>query len=159
VVERISAATIVVRPASEADLPAVLALYADPGFGDAAVLSVEAAKAVFDRFATYPDYALYVAVDGADVVGTFALLVMDNLGHLGTPSAVVEDVVVAAGRRGEGVGRRMMAEAARLAAAKGCYKLALSSNLQREAAHAFYASLGFEQHGLSFRIGLERSAP
>ena len=32
-----------------------------------------------------------------EIVGTFALLIMDNLAHLGAPSGVVEDVVVAAG--------------------------------------------------------------
>jgi GNAT superfamily N-acetyltransferase len=149
---------LVIRPAAEADLPAVLALYAEPGFDDGAVLGLDEAKAMLRRFAAYPDYTLFIAADGEEVVGTFALLVMDNLGHRGTPSAIVEDVLVAARRRGEGIGRAMMAEAARRAVAKGCYKLALSSNLKREAAHAFYASLGFEQHGVSFRIGLEASA-
>jgi GNAT superfamily N-acetyltransferase len=34
----------------------------------------------------------------------------------------------------------------------GCYKMALSSNLERDAAHAFYDTLGFERHGYSFRV-------
>ena len=50
---------------------------------------------MLERFADYPDYTLYVAEQAGDVVGSFALLVMDNLGHLGAPSAIVEDVVVA----------------------------------------------------------------
>jgi hypothetical protein len=33
-----------------------------------------------------------------------------------------------------------------------CYKLALSANRKRKAAHAFYESLGFAQHGLSFLV-------
>lgn len=158
IVEADASPGIVIRPAAAADLPGVLALFAEPGFGDEAVLSLAAAEAMLERFAAYPDYTLYAAFDGDTVVGTFALLVMDNFGHLGTPSAVVEDVVVSATRRGQGLGRLMMHEAARIAAGKGCYKLALSSNLKRERAHAFYASLGFEQHGLSFRIGLEGGA-
>ena len=40
------------------------------------------------------------------------------------------------------------------AAARGCYKLTLSSNIARANAHEFYRSLGFEQHGLSFRMSL-----
>lgn len=44
-----------------------------------------------------------------------------------------------------------------LAHKKGCYKAALSSNLKRERAHAFYESLGFERHGYSFRISTQRS--
>ena len=39
---------------------------------------------------------------------------------------------------------------------KDCYKLVLSSNARRERAHAFYESLGFERHGFSFRVNLER---
>ena len=34
----------------------------------------------------------------------------------------------------------------------GCYKLALSSNERRRDAHAFYETLGFERHGVSFAI-------
>ena len=38
--------------------------------------------------------------------------------------------------------------------AKRAYKLVLSSNAKRERAHAFYESLGFERHGVSFRLNL-----
>jgi len=48
----------------------------------------------------------------------------------------------------------MMAHAIDIARAHGCYKLALSSNVKRDAAHAFYDRLGFERHGYSFRIML-----
>jgi GNAT superfamily N-acetyltransferase len=34
----------------------------------------------------------------------------------------------------------------------GCYKMVLSSNLKREKAHLFYERLGFERHGVSFRV-------
>jgi ribosomal protein S18 acetylase RimI-like enzyme len=149
---------LAIRPANEADLPAVLALYAQPGMDDGKVLTPEQAKAIFARFARYPDYTLYVAEESGEVAGTFALLVMDNLGHLGTPSAVIEDVVVTPDRQGGGIGQRMMQHALDVARDKGCYKAVLSSNMKRERAHAFYDGLGFERHGYSFRIGLERSA-
>ena len=42
------------------------------------------------------------------IVGSFALLIMDNLGHLGAPSAIVEDVVVDPALHGCGIGRQMM---------------------------------------------------
>jgi GNAT superfamily N-acetyltransferase len=86
------------------------------------------------------------------LLGTFALLVMDNLAHLGARSAVVEDVVVDAAHRGQGIGRAMMTHAVSVCREKGCYKMALSSNLKRERAHAFYDALGFERHGYSFRV-------
>jgi len=46
----------------------------------------------------------------------------------------------------------MMAHAMQQARDAGCYKLALSSNVCRKDAHAFYESLGFAQHGLSFVV-------
>ena len=46
----------------------------------------------------------------------------------------------------------MMEFAMEFARQQGCYKLTLSSNLARGDAHAFYRSLGFEQHGLSFQV-------
>ena len=36
-------------------------------------------------------YKLYIALKGTQVVGTFAVLIVDNLDHLGAPSAVVKD--------------------------------------------------------------------
>ena len=83
-----------------------------------------------------------------------SLLVMDNLAHMGTPSAVVEDVCVDEQLQGQGIGKAMMHFALAFARKRGCYKLALSSNASRERAHAFYRSLGFEQHGLSFHVQL-----
>ena len=135
------------------EVPAVLRLYAQPGMDNGRVLTVEAAAQILRRMATYPEYAVYVAKgnDGS-VVGTFALLVMDNLAHMGTPSAVVEDVCVDERLHGQGIGRAMMRFAMEFARQNGCYKLALSSNAARERAHAFYRSLGFEQHGLSFHV-------
>jgi GNAT superfamily N-acetyltransferase len=95
-----------------------------------------------------------VAVSEGTTVGTFALLIMDNLAHLGAPSAIVEDVCVDDQHRGRGIGRAMMTFAVEHARARGCYKLALSSNSARPDAHAFYRALGFQQHGLSFVVPL-----
>ena len=143
-----------VRAAVEEDLPAVLDLYAQPDFDRGKVLPLDEAARLFARFARYPDYTLYVAERDGCIVGSFALLVMDNLGHLGAPSGIVEDVVVAPSSQGQGVGKAMMAFARNRCREKACYKLVLSSNAKRERAHAFYESLGFARHGYSFRLDL-----
>lgn len=144
---------VMLREATADDLPAVLALYAQPGLDDGDVLGPEQAREVFAQFARYPSYRLFVAIDTAGrVLGSYALLVMHNLAHRGTPSAIVEDVVVDQTCRSQGIGRRMMEHARALARDAGAYKLALSSNQKRERAHAFYESLGFQRHGISFVI-------
>lgn len=145
-----------IRPATRADLPGVLALYAQPEIDDGKVLSLKEAARLHEKFSRYPDYTLYVAEHDGGIVGSFALLIMDNLGHLGMPSAIVEDVVVDPALHGRGIGRQMMRFAMQKCRDKGCYKLMLSSNAKRERAHAFYEALGFERHGFSFRIDLER---
>ena len=144
--------SVYIRQAESADVAAVLALYAQIDFNNGDVLSEAAALKIFVEFSRYPSYRLFVAINGTQVVGSYALLVMHNMAHGGMSSAVVEDVVVASVFQGRGIGRQMMDHAKEQAKAAGCYKLALSSNRKRHAAHAFYESLGFDQHGLSFVI-------
>ncbi len=149
---------LTIRPASSADLSGVLELYAQPDIDDGNVLPVDEASQLHSRFARYPDYTLYVAEQNGAIVGSFAMLVMDNLGHLGAPSAIVEDVVVAPALHGRGIGQAMMRFALERAREKRCYKLMLSSNAKRERAHAFYESLGFDRHGFSFRVDIPQVA-
>lgn len=152
---------LLIREATDGDLPAVLALYAQPGMDDGQVLTLDEAKLLLAQFRQYPSYRLWVAcinashtARGGEVVGTYALLIMHNLAHRGTPSAIVEDVVVSADWQGQGIGQHMMQHAQQQARAAACYKLVLSSNQKRERAHAFYESQGFKRHGFSFVIGI-----
>jgi ribosomal protein S18 acetylase RimI-like enzyme len=150
--------TLCVREATIADLQAVLQLYAQPDMDQGKVLPLDKAEQVWKQFARYPNYRLYVACPDHQpdqVLGSYALLVMHNLAHSGTPSAIVEDVVVHPAHQGQGIGRLMMADAMSHAQRAGCYKLVLSSNQRRERAHAFYESLGFQRHGYSFLIDLK----
>jgi GNAT superfamily N-acetyltransferase len=140
------------RAASKADLSAILRLYAQPDLDDGQVLSLREAERIFEGMANYPHYKIYVAVCDGQIIGAFSLLIMDNLAHLGAPSAVIEDVAVDPKWQGRGVGKKMMQRALEIAGKAGCYKAALSSNLKRKRAHAFYESLGFERHGYSYRI-------
>jgi GNAT superfamily N-acetyltransferase len=150
--------TLIIRDAERHDLPGVLALYAQPDLDDGVILPLHDAERIYARFARYPDYTLYVAEQDGRIVGSFALLIMDNLGHLGAPSAIVEDVVVGPVLHGRGIGRAMMRFAMARAKEKHCYKLVLSSNAKRERAHKFYEQIGFERHGYSFRIMFDEVA-
>ncbi len=143
----------VFREASKTDLPEVLRLYMQPDLDDGKALLPSEAECIFERMTHYPDYKIFVSICDGRIVGTFALLIMDNLGHCGTPSAVIEDVAVDPEWQGCGIGKAMMRHALNIAQKKGCYKAVLSSNLKRKQAHAFYEALGFERHGYSFRIG------
>ncbi len=146
---------VALRLATPHDMPEVQRLYADTGLDDGEPLPLAAALDILRRMESYPSFRLWVAEADGVIVGTYTLLVMDNIPHRGAPSAIVEQVAVAAAAQGAGVGTAMMKHAMQEAAAAGCYKLALTTNLKRHRAHAFYEKLGFERHGLSFLVRID----
>lgn len=145
---------VAIRQASEIDLPAILEAYSKAGIDGGITFTLDEAKEHFARFAQYPSYRIFVAESDGDVVGTYALAILDNLAKRGAPCGVVEDVAVMPAHQGQGVGRAMMEHAREQCRLAGCYKLTLSSNLSREGAHRFYDSLGFQRHGYSFLMRL-----
>lgn len=144
--------TVTLREVTPADVPALLALYAAAGITGTQAFTVAEATQHLQKLARYPFYRVFVATLGDRVVGTYELLIMDNMAKGGAKSAVVEDVAVDPKAQKRGIGRTMMAHARSVAKAHGAYKLVLSSNLRRTQAHAFYESLGFVQHGVSFLV-------
>ncbi len=144
---------LIIRQATLDDVENILHIYAE-ALDNGKVISVEKAQEIFLKQQQYPDYQVFVAIHEQQIVGTFALLIMENMAHNGTPSAVVEDVGILPMLQGKGIGKMMMESALNYAKEKGCYKMSLSSNLKREKAHQFYESLGFKKHGFSFLMDL-----
>lgn len=146
-----------IRLATVEELPDVLRLYHDTGVERDSSLTLADAEQWFQRIQQYPNYTLWIAtlkeLDDRRV-GTFALLVMDNLVHHGSPSGIVEGVAVDPEFQGQGIGQQMMQVAMAQCRAAGCYKLSLTTNLRRKEAHAFYESLGFQKHGYSYQVEL-----
>lgn len=143
-----------IREATLGDLGAILSLFKQPDVDEDEVLSIEQARRVFNLIRNYSNYRIYVAKAGNQVVGTFSLLIMDKLAHIGAPSGIVEDVVVHPDWQGKGIGKKMMQFAMDRCKESGCYKLMLSSNIKRNLTHQFYEKLGFKRHGYSFIIEL-----
>ena len=148
--------TLEIREATEEDLPSLLTLYEQLHLKRGLGLSLEEARRIFERVRRNPDYRIYIAAADGKVIGTFSLLIMENLAHRGAPMSFVENVVVDEVWRGKGVGKRMMEFGMDRSREMGCYKVTLSSHLEREAAHRFYESLGFRKHGYSFWVELAK---
>lgn len=144
--------SVEIRKARRKDLPLLLELLAQMD-GEPRLPAAHAQR-VFREMSLYPSYASYFGCVHGKPVGTFSLLVYPTLVHSGAYEALVDAVVVEPAWRGRGIGGAMMAEAMRLAAEAGCYKLVLSSDAKRDDAHRFYRSLGFRQHGVSFWIDI-----
>ena len=99
-----------------------------------------------------PDHILIVAELDGRVVGSAELVIAQNRSHRGLPWAVMENVIVEEKERRKGIASAMINHLVDLAKRRGCYKVGLSSNKERTAAHRMYESLGFIQYGLGFRI-------
>jgi GNAT superfamily N-acetyltransferase len=147
--------SVEVRPAVTADVPALLALYAQlsGGLSPEPPLTVPEAEAEFAGIAADPDRTVLVAtVDGA-VAGTVDLLIVrPSLTHGGHPWAAVENVVVDDRYHRQGVGRALMDEAGRRAREANCHRLQLLSSQRRTEAHAFYRAIGMDPSPQGFRL-------
>ena len=141
-----------IRKARRKDLPAIVDILAH--MEDHTPPPVAAVTRIHREMRRHPSHTCYLAYADGELVGTFTLLIVPTLAHEQRLHAIVDTVVVARDRRGRGIGGAMMAEAMRLAAEAGCYRLAVSSDLAREDADRFYRSLGFRQHGVSFWIDI-----
>jgi GNAT superfamily N-acetyltransferase len=145
---------LIIRESDVNDIEQVLLVYREAGLDTDGSLGLEAAKEIIKMMKRYPNYKVFVAAVDGEVVGTFSLLIMDNLGHKGARSGIVEAVGVLPSFQGKGIGKQMMTYAMERCKEDGCYKMMLSSNEKRTSAHGFYESLGFVRHGFSFKTEL-----
>lgn len=144
---------LTIRPATSADLPVLIQLYADMDGSDP--LPTATAQHIFAAIDQNPDYRIYLALHQQEAIGTFSLLMAPTMMHRGIHKfALLDAVTVRSDCRDQGIGKSMVQAAIGLSAEAGCYKMMLSSNLKREQAHKFYESLGFRQHGWSFSLQL-----
>jgi GNAT superfamily N-acetyltransferase len=118
------------------------------------ILSLEEAEQMYKKLEHYPFYKLMCVTIDETIAGTFSLIICDNFGHGGLKFAILENVVVHPEYKRMGLGKKMMKEAIKIATENDCYKLMLSSNEKRKEAHAFYDSLEFKRHGVSYMTEL-----
>jgi GNAT superfamily N-acetyltransferase len=143
---------VTIRPAVRADLPAILALYADDALALHPVGSDPTPyERAFDDILEDPRTAIYVATRDGVVVGTFHATVLI---HLTWRVLQLESVHVHSSERGRGVGTRMMQWALEDAREKGCTRAQLTSQKRRVDAHRFYERLGFVRSHEGMKVDL-----
>ncbi|WP_306326411.1 GNAT family N-acetyltransferase [Streptomyces venezuelae] len=147
---------MILRPATRAELPAVLALLADEErhVDPASVTVTEAYERAFAAIEADPRNEMLVLTDGALVLGCLQLTYIPGLGKGGAERALIEAVRIRADRRGGGLGRELMERAVSRAKDRGCALVQLTSDKQRTDAHRFYASLGFARSHDGFKLAL-----
>ncbi|GAA2509548.1 GNAT family N-acetyltransferase [Streptomyces gobitricini] len=147
---------MILRPATRAELPAVIALItgaASAASADEAVVD-GAYERAFAAIEADPRNEVLVLVEGEEVLGCLQATYIPGLGKHGAERALLEAVRVRPDRRGEGLGRELVSRAVERARSRGCALVQLTSNKERTAAHRFYASLGFTRSHDGFKLGL-----
>ncbi|MFN8389920.1 MAG: GNAT family N-acetyltransferase [Bdellovibrionota bacterium] len=146
---------ISIRKALDKDIPFVLNLIAQADMSPDNTLSPAQATELFHNIERTGCHTIYVAESANEVIGTFALVVIQQLSHSGARSMIIEDVVVRSDLQGQGIGQQMMRFATDQAKALGCYKVCLSSGTARIKAHEFYEQMGFKKDGYRFALPLK----
>ncbi|MFE4307823.1 GNAT family N-acetyltransferase [Streptomyces sp. NPDC056891] len=147
---------LTLRPATRAELPAVLALLADEDtvVAPSSVTVTEAYERAFADIEADPRNEMLVLTDGELVLGCLQVTYIPGLGQGGGERALVEAVRIRADRRGGGLGRELMERASARARERGCALVQLTSGKRRTDAHRFYASLGYARSHEGFKLAL-----
>ena len=147
------------RDAAIADLPGIIAMYADDEVGRTReALSdplPEAYLTAFRDIAEDPRHRLVVAEEDGEVVATLQLSFLPHLAMLGTQRAQVEAIRVRSDRRNQGVGQELMAWAIAQARANGCGIVQLTTMATRIDSHRFYERLGFVPSHIGMKLDLQ----
>ncbi len=150
---------VLFRPATEADLPAIVCLIADDGLGrrreDISEPLNPRYVAAFQAVQADPNQLLVVAERAGAVVGTFQLSFIPGVSRLGSWRGQIEAVRVAASERGTGLGGQMMEWAIGECRRRGCSLVQLTSDKWRADAHRFYERLGFVASHDGFKLNLD----
>ena len=128
------------------DLPALPDLLGQLGY-DIAIGEVRNRFAEVDAA---PDHQLLVAETAGRLVGMLHVYFRPAIEK--PPQAVVQALVIDTAVRRTGAGRALMAAAEHWAIAREAPSVALSTQIQRDDAQAFYARLGYRQTATSHAL-------
>lgn len=143
--------TTIFRPATAADVQAIVALLADDALGAGREDPSDLASYA-DAFARLDaNTLLAVAEIEGEVRGTLQMTVIQGLSNRGGRFALIQAVRVASELRGQGVGAAFIAWAMDQARARGCSAIELFTHESRTAAQRFYARLGFAPSHVGMR--------
>jgi GNAT superfamily N-acetyltransferase len=149
-------ATMRIRPATRADVGAIVAMLADDPLGAERESPEDLAPylAAFAVIDADPHQVLVVADRDGAVVGTAQLSLLAGLSRRGATRAQIEAVRVSSTERGSGLGTTLIEWAIEEARARGCALVQLTSDKSRLDAHRFYLRLGFEATHEGFKLML-----
>ena len=146
---------VIIRDASEKDIPIILGLLYDLGRPKPQKDSdVETFRKLVTKYLTDSDKKILVAVlDDVKVIGMLSMVFLPRLNR-STLETYIPELVVLETYRTHGVGKKLISSCMTIAKEKKCHRIRLESGNQRKESHQFYEHLGFEQSSLSFTKNL-----
>lgn len=88
------------------------------------------------------------------VIGTLQITYLAGLSLQGALRGQIEAVRIAADRRGERLGQRLLEWAVEMCRERGCKVVQLTTNKRRADAHRFYERLGFKASHIGYKLEL-----
>ena len=147
-------ADLIIRPATEDDIGAIVHLLADDPLGSTRETTDDLApyEAAFARVTADPSQHLVVAERAGRIVGTLQLTVIPGLSRRGATRSIIEGVRVASTERGSGLGTTLLEWAVEQSRRLGVDLVQLTSDATRTDAHRFYERLGFVKSHVGFKL-------
>jgi GNAT superfamily N-acetyltransferase len=108
----------------------------------------EKLKEIYQTDITTSRRIYLIAKNENNIVGVCTLVIKDNLHYLKV--AIVDELIVDANCRHQGIGKMLLDRAIDIAREKQCYRVELHSNIKRIETHRFYESNGFEKTSYYF---------
>ena len=133
---------ISIRKVTAADIPQILELYNELSISDPPICEKQAAKTL--EKSVQNDITYFVADDNGRIAATCFIAIIPAMKMQCAPIGFIENVVTHVDFRRRGIGRQVMQTAINYAKERGCFKVTLSSGIDRTEAHDFYKSLGFD---------------
>lgn len=148
---------LVFRAATEADLPAIVAMLADDELGATRESPDDLSpyKAALDLITADPLLMQVICERDGVVLGTMQVSITPGLSRKGMSRANIEGVRVSATTRGGGIGKQMIEWAIEYARERDCGLVELTTDKSRADAHRFYDRLGFEQSHYGYKLKLK----
>ncbi len=143
------------RPATRADVAAVVALLQDDTLGATREgLALADYLAAFDRMTAEAANHLIVGHLASRVIATYQITYISGLSLRAARRAQIESVRVAGDLRGQGIGRQMIEDAVARAKTAGCGLVQLTMNTLRTDSARFYEALGFTPSHIGYKRSL-----
>ena len=143
---------IFIRKANESDLEDILTLLNAPQADNGKVMELRDASTVYQSILEDSNYFQIIASTEEEIIAMVTLVIIMQMSHEGSTSALVTDLIVAETADKAAVATDLMRYVMALADEYGCYKTIVSNDYQQDLIETSCRELGLEKTGLTFSV-------